>query len=171
MDIILEDLERTDFPVIRDWIDPDIFRIFDAPVDDVQMERLLPRSVAGRARDLGYRAVDPETGEIVGAVHVILNRRNDLAHVGQIVAGDRHRGRGIGTAILKLVLPICFTTHGLHRVQLLVDEHNAPAIRCYEKAGLKIEGLMREASPLRDGHVSLYSMSILDYEWRGASQP
>ncbi len=166
MDIILEELERTDFPIIRDWIDPDVFRIFTAPVDDAQLERLLTRSIGGRINDLGFRAVDRTTGEIVGAAHVVLNWRADLAHVGQIVVGGpERRGQGIGTAIMKMILPICFEEHGLHRVQLFVDEPNVQAIRCYEKAGLQKEGLMREASRRGDEHVSLYSMSILTHEW------
>jgi RimJ/RimL family protein N-acetyltransferase len=167
MDIVLEELERSDFAVIRDWIDPAVFRIFDAPVDDAQLERLLTRKLAGRLVDLGYRAIDRGTGEIVGAVHVTLNWRNDLAHIGQIViGGPRRRGRGIGTAIMELVLAVIFETLGMHRAQLLVDEHNAQAIRCYEKAGLTTEGMMREASRLGEKRFNLLSMSILAPEWR-----
>ena len=96
-----------------------------------------------------------------------MNRDNNLAHIGQIVVGEPSlRGLGIGTASLKLFLRICFEELKLHRVQLFVDDDNTGAVACYQKAGFKVEGLMREATRTSTGYISWYSMSVLEDEWR-----
>jgi len=166
--IVLEALETSDFPVIRDWMDPEVFPIFHHPVDDAQLERLLTKIEGGRPTDLGYRICAGDDREMVGLTHAILNWNNRLAHIGQIVIGDpARRGQGIGCEALRQLLRICFEEHRLHRAQVFVDEDNRPAIRCYQKAGFQIEGLMREARKSADRYISWHSMSILDREWRG----
>jgi RimJ/RimL family protein N-acetyltransferase len=167
----LEPLEPHDFPLIRSWIDPRVFRIFHDPVDDDQLRRLLTSYDDGRPRSLGYRIVRCADTEIIGLIHAIIDWKNDLAHIGQLIVGDPDlRGRGIGAAALRLFLPICFEELGLHRAQIFVDEDNQSAIACYEKVGFKREGLMREATKTAEGYVSWYSMSILAGEWRARLQ-
>ena len=60
-------------------------------------------------------------------------------------------GRGVGTEATRLVLRHAFEDREAHRVELLVLEYNARAIRCYEKAGFVVEGRKR-ANHLQDGH-------------------
>ncbi|MBN1459124.1 MAG: GNAT family N-acetyltransferase [Armatimonadetes bacterium] len=166
-DIRLEPLEAGDFPLIRPWIDPRVFRAFREPVDDGQLERLLTRWENDRPTSLGYRIVIAADSRTVGLVHAVIDWRNDLAHVQQIVVGDPAlRNSGIGTASLLQLLAVCFGEIGLHRVQIFVDDDNAGAIACYKKAGFAPEGLMRDATKTPDGYVSWYSMSILEGEWR-----
>jgi RimJ/RimL family protein N-acetyltransferase/predicted RNA methylase len=171
VEIKLEELERRDFERIRPWIDPRTFRVFHSPVDDDQLSRLLTAHVDGKPTSLGYRIVRTSDGEVIGLVHAIIDWRNSLAHIGQIVVGDPAlRGLGIGTDALNRFLSICFDDLGLHRAQLFVDDDNAGAIACYRKAGLQVEGLMREATRVGSGYVSWHSMSILEEEWRTAQR-
>jgi RimJ/RimL family protein N-acetyltransferase len=162
----IADLERSDFPVIRAWIDPSLFRIFRAPIGDDQLERLLTRSKDGKLTDIGLKAVD-EGGEAVGFVHVILDWTNELGHVGQILVGEEGRRRlGVGSAMMQRVLQACFEEQGLHRTQLFVDEGNEPAIAFYKKHGFKVDGFMREAHKIEGRFVGWYCMSMLQNEWR-----
>jgi RimJ/RimL family protein N-acetyltransferase len=166
-EIRLEDLSREDFARIRPWMDPLTFRIFRAPVDDEQLRALLTRYEDGRPVSLGYRIVRASDSEVIGLIHAIIDWKNMLAHIGQIVIGDPAlRGLGIGTESLKRFLAVCFGDLGLHRAQLFVDEANTEAIACYRKAGFKVEGLMREATRVGTSYVSWHSMSILEDEWR-----
>ncbi|MFC1572556.1 GNAT family N-acetyltransferase [Candidatus Eisenbacteria bacterium] len=163
----LEELVPNDFPSVRPWIDPDIFPIFREPVDDEQLERLLTKHEDGRPTSLGYRIVLRQSAQLVGLVHAILDWKNHLAHVGQIVVGDPTlRNQGLGTESLRLLLGICFDRVGVHRAQLFVDEPNVAAVACYKKAGFVVEGLMREASRRKGAYVSWYSMSMLRREWQ-----
>jgi len=165
--IRLEALEPSDLPRILPWIDPDVFRIFRAPVDEEQLKQLLSSYKDEKPISLGYRIVRSSDSALVGMIHATVVWDNNLAHIGQIVVGDPDlRDSGIGTESLKLFLKICFDDLNLHRVQLFVDDDNYGAIACYKKAGFQIEGLMREATKTSSGYISWYSMSILEDEWR-----
>jgi RimJ/RimL family protein N-acetyltransferase len=170
MEIRLEPLERTDFPVIRDWIDPRLFRIFEAPIDDAQLERLLPREEQGRPVDLGFKAVQIETGSILGFVHAVIDWKDDLVHIQQIIVSASERRGGIGTRLMDHLLAICFTDLGLHRAQLFVDEDNEPAVAFYRKLGFRTDGLMRDAAKVGSTYKSWYCLSILEDEWPGGVQ-
>ncbi|MFC2172295.1 GNAT family N-acetyltransferase [Acidobacteriota bacterium] len=165
MKLVLEELELDDLPVIQKWIDPSVFRIFKDPVDVEQLTRLLSKYKGDEPLELGFRAVNADTGEIVGLLHAVLDHWNSLAHIQQIIVVKNLRGKGIGTEILTRFNERCFTELRLHRVQLFVDNDNTEAIACYKKAGFKTEGLMRDASKVEDGWVSWYSMSLLADEW------
>lgn len=58
-----------------------------------------------------------------------------------------------------------FTELGLHRIDLIVFDFNVSAIKCYEKAGFKTEGLKRDIRKMGDEFWSAYEMSILEDEW------
>jgi RimJ/RimL family protein N-acetyltransferase len=167
IEIRLEELESKDFPLIRPWIDPRIFRIFRAPVDDDQLGRLLTQYADGKPISLGYRIVRISDAVVIGLIHAVIDWQNKLAHIGQIVVGDPAlRGLGIGTDAIRRFLRVCFDDLNLHRAQIFVDEDNAVAIACYQKAGFQVEGLMREAAKIGSNYISWHSMSILEHEWR-----
>jgi RimJ/RimL family protein N-acetyltransferase len=166
MTIHLDELERQDFPKIREWIDPNIFRIFRSPINDQQLERLLSKRENGTPSDIGMRAVDSETDEIVGLIHAVINNKNDYAHIQQIVVDPRLRCRGYGSAILSTFLDICFDSYNFHRVQLFTEEDNKLAIACYKKVGFHIDGLMRDIYKTDNGYLGTYIFSILCDEWQ-----
>jgi len=165
MEIELVILEKTDLKRIKDWIDPNVFRIFSHPVDEKQLEKLLPKCDGKIPVELGYKAVDTKENKLIGMVHLTLNHKNNYAHIGQIVVDPDLRGEGIGTEILKQTLDICFGKFGLHRVQLFVDDDNELAFSCYKKVGFKNEGLIRDLIKVGNKYVSMFSMSILEHEW------
>lgn len=164
--MIVTALERRDFPVIREWIDPKLFPIFHAPIGDDQLERLLTRSRDGRLTDLGLKAVD-DAGAALGFVHVVIDRANEMGHIQQILVGEPGlRRRGVGSAMMRQALRICFEEHRLHRMQLFVDEDNEGAVAFYKKQGFHTDGLMREARKVGNSFLGWYCMSMLQSEWR-----
>lgn len=64
-------------------------------------------------------------------------RRAGPAYADYEITIDRpaDRGRGHGTATTRLLLGYAFTTLGLARVRLLVEERNRRAIACYRRCG------------------------------------
>ncbi|MBU1319900.1 MAG: GNAT family N-acetyltransferase [candidate division Zixibacteria bacterium] len=164
MQIQLEPLTRDNFPIIRDWIDPHVFHIFRAPVDDTQLEKLLSKESGGVLAEIGMRAVDPETHNIVGLLHSVLDWQNDCAHIQQIVVDPVRRGKGYGSAILADFLQLCFDGHKLHRVQIFTEENNKAAMACYEKVGFQIDGLLRDRVKTEVGYLGTYVFSILSSE-------
>ncbi len=72
------------------------------------------------------------------------------AGVGIGIGEAADRGRGYGTDAMRLVLRYAFAELNLARVSLEAFAHNTRAIRSYEKAGFRLEGVQREWAR-RDG--------------------
>lgn len=162
--MMITDLERRDFPVIREWIDPKLFPVFRAPIGDDQLERLLTRHQEGRLTHIGLKATD-DGGCAIGFVHVVLDWGNELGHIQQMLVQPWLRRQGVGAALMQHTLRVCFEEHGLHRMQLFVDEDNGPAVAFYRKQGFQADGLMREARKAGSRFISWYCMSMLQSEW------
>lgn len=73
--------------------------------------------------------------------------------------------KGIGSEVTQLVLEYAFKYMKLHRVELKVLEYNKRAIRCYEKCGFKIDGILRDSAFIEGSYHSDIIMSILEEEW------
>jgi RimJ/RimL family protein N-acetyltransferase len=164
--VIVTELDRCDFPTIREWIDPNLFRRFRTPITDEQLEGLLTRRRDGRLTDLGLKAAD-DTGQALGLVHVVFEWNNDLGHIRTILVKPASRRQGVGGALIRHTLRACFEEHRLHRAQLFVEQDNGPAVAFYRKMGFHADGLMRDAWKIGDRYISWYCMSMLQSEWEG----
>ena len=89
-----------------------------------------------------------------------IDLHNRRAHLG-IGLGADFRGRGIGTDATRVMLHYAFVDRGLHRIQLEVLASNLGALRCYEKAGFREDGRMRESAWVRGAFVDEVYMSVL----------
>jgi RimJ/RimL family protein N-acetyltransferase len=87
------------------------------------------------------------------------------AWVGIGIGESGYWGNGYGTDAMRLALRYAFMELSLERVSLSVFASNLRAIRSYEKAGFKPEGIERQITH-RDGKTEdvLY-MGILRQEW------
>lgn len=74
--------------------------------------------------------------------------------------------RGIGTWVIRNTMKFAFENINLHRLELDVFSFNTRAIKVYEKAGFKHEGVLRDA--IKDGqdYADDILMAILEDEWR-----
>ena len=75
------------------------------------------------------------------------------------------RGRGIGTAAIRLLIEFGFVRSNLRRIHLQAIESNVGALRAYEKAGFVIEGRQREHAWVRGRYEDIVRMGILRSEW------
>jgi ribosomal-protein-alanine N-acetyltransferase len=58
----------------------------------------------------------------------------------------------------------------LHRVDLKVLDYNKRAIRCYEKCGFKVDGILRDSAFIEGAFHSDIIMSILEDEWKSNNE-
>lgn len=107
-----------------------------------------------------------ETGQLVGYAGITsistLNRSGEFFI---LIGAKDHWGKGIGTEVTKLITEYGFKTLGLHRVELTVYASNQPAIRTYQKAGYKHEGVKRESGFRNGEFVDKIQMGVLSHEW------
>jgi RimJ/RimL family protein N-acetyltransferase len=176
--IQLEYFTPADFQQLIDWLDNEQLlkewsgSLFSFPLTEQSLSWYIQN-----ANDLSnpdvfiYKAVDTETGEVVGHISLgSFSETNKAARITRVLVGNTAaRGRGYCQGMVKAILRIGFEELGLHRISLGVYDFNEPAIRCYEKAGMKREGTMRDVVRYKDGYWSLVEMAMLEDEWRLAN--
>lgn len=172
--IELHYFDRSHIPVLMSWIKTPEFLLqwagptFHFPLTEQQIEKYIENVNLDMSNSLVYSVLLKETGDVIGHIALTnIDREHKSARVGKVLIGDqRVRGKGIGYLMVREVLKIAFEQLDLHRVSLGVFDFNKSAIACYEKAGFKKEGLLRECRKIGNQYWSLWEMSILDYEWQ-----
>lgn len=76
------------------------------------------------------------------------------------------RGRGIGSWMVRVTRDFAFETLKLHRLELDVYSFNPRAVRTYEKAGFRREGLLRDAVKDGNAYADVIRMAMLEEDWR-----
>lgn len=76
------------------------------------------------------------------------------------------KGQGLGSWLTGVVRDYAFEVLKLHRLELDVFSFNPAARRVYEKAGFRVEGVLRDAIFDGDDYADEILMSILEGEWK-----
>lgn len=165
--LALREIERADIARINAWRnDPEVisglfagFRYITEEVDQAWFDAYL------RSRDSNIRLAILNGGRHIGNVQLTgihpVNRSAEFS----IFIGDKdQRGQGAGNWATRRMILHGFTELNLNRIFLTVLEDNRPAIRVYEKAGFRTEGLQRQAV-FKDGrYQNAIMMSLLAAE-------
>ncbi|HEY6522126.1 MAG TPA: GNAT family protein, partial [Solirubrobacteraceae bacterium] len=129
--LALRALAPTDCDRLLTWIDSadalwqwSGVRAFTWPLDRGQ----LLRDLAARAGSGGLLAGIDETGEMVAHVLIEPQHSHGVGHIGRVAVAPDHRGRGLGTALMRATIRHAFDELGLHRLQLTVYTFNAAAV-------------------------------------------
>lgn len=105
--------------------------------------------------------------EIVGSVSVRgINRKMMVAEIGYGIA-SKHRGMGIGTAAVSLMITQVFDHTPLRRLTAYVHEENVASCRLLERLGFTREGLLREHILIQGTPVNEVLYGLLAREWNG----
>jgi len=166
--IELQPFQTSDFERFISWIpDPKFMFMFAGtaftfPVTHGQLVAYISLS-----QRKAFKVIEVDSGRVIG--HAELNNINSIhknARICRILIGDENdRNKGYGQQIIRALLQIGFDELNLHRLDLGVFDFNKQAIACYEKCGLKIEGLLRDTFLIGGEFHSVYNMSILQSEW------
>ena len=107
--------------------------------------RSLIRTLISQARaSLGIPLVIEVDGEVVGQLNVSSLAFGSLSsgNIGYWVA-ERVAGRGVTPTAVALATDYCFSTLGLHRIEICIRPENGASLRVVEKLGFRYEGLRR----------------------------
>jgi RimJ/RimL family protein N-acetyltransferase len=118
---------------------------------------------------LDLAVVDKASGDCVG--EAVLNEWDPGSQSVnfRILIGPAGQNRGLGTEATRLIVGYGFEHLGLHRISLEVYAFNPRAHRVYEKAGFRVEGVLRESFRWEDQWIDATVMSILASEWPPAT--
>jgi RimJ/RimL family protein N-acetyltransferase len=146
---------------VRPWEEDDLRGLIDA-IDDPEIFRwidLIPQPYTaeegrnwlahsrearrdGTATNLAV--LDAAQARILGGIGVHWSAERDVGEVGYWLRADA-RGRGVTTRALVLVARWALSLDGVERLQLRADVQNAASRRVAEKAGFRLEGVLRSA--------------------------
>ena len=169
--IRLRAIERTDIAQFTEWLnDPEVRRglMFRQPFSMAEEENWFENMLKSPQVEhpLGIEILTDRGWELIGNCGLAgfdwVARR---AEFGIIIGVKEHWNKGYGTEALKLMIKHGFSTLNLNRISLLVYENNPRALRCYEKAGLSVEGRKRQAHYDEGQFFDIILMSILRSEW------
>jgi RimJ/RimL family protein N-acetyltransferase len=174
MVIHLQPFERSDFGRLMAWVPTEEILMlwsgpfFKFPLDQAQLEAYYLSGQSDPPLRCIYKAVDDDNGEVIG--HIELNNidwRNLSASVSKVLLGVKNQqNKGYGTQMVNKLVVIAFTRYRLHRLELRVFDFNASAIRCYEKAGFRIEGHLHDYRKVGKVFWSSYLMALLEPDWK-----
>jgi len=124
-----------------------------------------------RKKDAEYSWIIEYNKHCVGTAgfHNISAEDNSATYRIGIFDSNLH-SKGIGFEVTKLLLEYGFNTCGWHRIDLKVLDYNLRGIKCYEKCGIKKDGVLRENALIEGKYYSDIVMSILDYEFNAPNK-
>jgi RimJ/RimL family protein N-acetyltransferase len=93
----------------------------------------------------GRFVIEVDGGRVGTMAFDVANRRSRIAYLHAIMLHPDHRGRGLATAATQLLVRYLVFDLDYHRVQLEVYGFNERAVRHFERAGFRHEGVRRQA--------------------------
>jgi RimJ/RimL family protein N-acetyltransferase len=173
--IRLEKFEKPDYEQLINWIDEERLLVnwtgfmFDFPITEEDLDWYTENTNDIHTSDVFiYKAVDSETGSTVGHISLgNISKKNRSGRISRVLIGKTaERGKGYCQEMIQAVLEVGFEELKLHRISLGVYDSNIAAIRCYEKCGMKKEGVARDILFYEGEYWSMVEMSMLEDEWR-----
>lgn len=150
------------FPTERDavqWAGPAIRH----PVDAAQLSAMV---VQGRGSPPDRRCwmVRDDDG-IVGHAQLAYDWRHGNASLSRVAVAPDRRGHGLAVPLVTLLIRRAFDEPSIERIELNVYAWNAPALRTYERAGFRHEGVRRSSARIMDERWDTAIMGLLRPDW------
>lgn len=169
----LRPLERTDLNErYLSWLnDPEVTRytetgIFPATAEDLENYY---RSITGSKNDVMLAVADKKSGQHIGNVKLgPIRWIHRVATFGILIGEKEFWGKGVGLEATRLMVEYGFYRLNLHRIDLGVFAEHEAAVNCYEKAGFKVEGRLRQDLFLDGEYKDRLWMGLLRSEYKRA---
>jgi RimJ/RimL family protein N-acetyltransferase len=142
--VALRPWEKSDAPALVECIDGD--HAIAMWLDQVPQPYTLAdaREYIGGIGETAFAVTEADSGRVLGSIGVRFSEGGDVGEIGYWLRADA-RGRGLVTRALVLVSRWALSRNGVARVQLRADVENVASRRAAEKAGFRLEGVLRSA--------------------------
>jgi RimJ/RimL family protein N-acetyltransferase len=178
--VLRGDQRDTDKEDMFRWLNMEEWAYFDhpdRPFEPVTREdferRLRKREVAGTGRIWQTWQIDGISGEHIGWANCYeLDPAMASTWVGMCLPLAEHRGIGLGTEALGLLLDYLFEDKNLREVRITTWTGNAPMIRCALKAGFRevSRSPHRAAVSVRGEPLERIDLTISWSEWQSGKR-
>jgi aminoglycoside 6'-N-acetyltransferase len=162
---------EADLPDIMRWrTEPGVLEFYRDPPTD--LDALRAQYLAADPDQPVWRFVIEEAGRGVGCIQYHHPYGGDefawTAGIDIFIGEPSARDHGTGTEAIRTMLAHLFETRGVRVVTIDPEVGNARAIRCYEKAGFRLDGVLRRHAYEGGEFLDTHFMSILAEEWPAA---
>jgi RimJ/RimL family protein N-acetyltransferase len=145
--LTLRPWNEADAPELAACIDGDeeISRWLDQIPQPYGLENALAyiRGTTGNERETRFAVTEAAGGRVLGSVGATWSEARDVAEIGYWLRAEA-RGRGVTTAAVRLIVEWALAA-GAARVQLRAAVGNDASRRVAEKAGFRLDGILRSA--------------------------
>ena len=120
-------------------------------------------------REYPFIVYDKRTNEYAGSTR-FYDIHNDFKTVklGYTWYGKKFQGTGLNKHCKYLLISFVFEQLGMERLELRADNNNMRSIAAMKSIGCKVDGILRNNMPKRDGgRRDSIVLSILKAEWFG----
>ena len=169
--LVLREFRWDDWESVHEYaVDPEVYHYMPwGPNSEDETRAFVERAIASRHRDprlhFELAVTVRENGRLIGGAGIrAADESFRAADMGYCLRRDAW-GLGFGTEASKGLIGFGFKRLGLHRIWATCDTGNARSARVLEKAGMELEGTMRDDTWLRGQWRSSLLYSILDSEW------
>ncbi len=126
----------------------------------------IERSALAAERDEnGVFGIFLPTQELIGVINLRPLPRHRSGHLGYWM-GAPYRNQGYTTEAVRLVIGFAFETLSLHRVHTACMAVNGASARVLEKAGLRQEGVSKQAFFKQGEFHDLLQFGVVSEDWR-----
>lgn len=161
----LRPLREADASLLYNWItDRELVTLNSAyhPVSEADHQAWIQSVMRKRSDMVIFVIEETETSEAIGSCQLLnIDSRHRSAELQIRIGEARHRGKGMGSAAVKLLTKFGFNDLNLHRIYLHVFATNDPAVRSYRKCGFEEEGRLRDAAFIDGAWVDVLVMGLL----------
>ena len=166
--IYLKGIMKEDVPMIYKWVNQEGLRDLTGtlyPVSEMEHEKWIVNLLASPDRKL-FMICCAETDRKIGTIGLRnfnwINRNAELfISIGEV---DDYTSKGYGSDAVRTFVKYCFEHINLHKIYLHVFASNGRAIRCYEKAGFREEGLLKDHHFSRGCYENVMVMSRICHD-------
>ena len=172
--IRLEQFGRNDFKQLIEWIsDEELLMnwsgaLFSFPLTVQSLEWYIDdTNILDSSDAFIYKVVDAVDGRTVGHISLGgISWKNRSARISRVLTGSNERNKGYCGGMVQAALKIGFEELKLHSISLGLYEDNKAALKCYEKCGLKVEGVSHDILWYKEKWYSMIEMAMLEDEWK-----
>lgn len=127
----------------------------------VEKERDYLTAVLAASNELYLVASDG--GRLVGTLNFKAGPRSRTKHAGEFGISVRKSewGRGIGSALIDVLVAWAGSAGTIRKIDLRVRVDNARAIRLYRDKGFEVEGRLRDELFVNGRYYDLYAMGLV----------
>lgn len=163
--VCLRPFRRNDLPSMVRWNnDPEVeyFVDCDLPKTLPECEQWFDDNIP--CRDYRLFALEDTDGRLIGDLELDhISWRTGEAELRIRIGEKDYWNKGYGAEAISSLLELAFCSIGLRRIYLRVYQFNHRAIKCYEKCGLRKQGLLRRN---RSDWKDIVLMAIDRDNWR-----